>query len=350
MEIEIDGRPIGLKHPPYLVAELSANHNGCIDRAKKTIDAAMASGAEAVKLQTYTPDTMTIRCDKPDFLISGGPWDGYRLYDLYREAHTPYEWHRELFEYGKSCGITVFSTPFDETAVDLLEELDTPAYKIASFELLDLPLISYVGSTGKPIIMSTGMASEQEVTDAIRAARQSGCKDVLLLHCISSYPVPINSADVRKVSTLANQFGVGIGLSDHTLGNTAAIAAIALGACFIEKHFTISRREAGPDSSFSMEPREFQRLATSMKDAWLSLGDGSFDRTEVEAESKKFRRSIYFVKDLPAGAIVTERDIRRIRPGFGLSPGHWNDLLGKELRVAVERGTPASWDVFKDKE
>jgi len=196
--------------------------------------------------------------------------------------------------------------------------------------------------------MSTGMASRQEVTDAIRVARQSGCKDVLLLHCISSYPTPIDSADLRKISTLADQFGVGIGLSDHTLGNTAAIAAIALGACFIEKHFTISRCEAGPDSSFSMEPREFQRLATSMKDAWLSLGDASFDRTHVESASKRFRRSIYFVRDLPAGAIVTEHDIRRIRPGLGLSPGYWDDVLGKELRVAVERGTPASWDLFKD--
>jgi len=348
MEISINGRSIGPAHPPYLIAEISANHNGCLDRAKQTIEAARISGADAVKLQTYTPDTMTIDCDAPDFRISGGPWDGYRLYDLYGEAHTPYEWHRELFDYGRSQGITVFSTPFDETAVDLLEELKTPAYKIASFELLDLPLIKYVGRTGKPMIMSTGMASEKEVADAIQAAREAGCTQILLLHCISSYPAPIDSTDLRKISTLAKQFDVGIGLSDHTLGNTAAIAAIALEACVVEKHFTISRLAGGPDSGFSVEPEEFKALAATIKDAWLSLGDGSFDRTQAESASKKFRRSIYFVKDLPAGAIVSEHDIRRIRPGFGLSPGYWDDLLGKELRVAVERGTPTSWELFKD--
>ena len=348
MEISINGRSIGPTHPPYLIAELSANHNGCLDRAKQTINAALTSGADAVKLQTYTPDTMTIDCDAPDFQISGGPWDGYRLYDLYSEAHTPYEWHRELFDYGRSQGITVFSTPFDETAVDLLEELETPAYKIASFELLDLPLIKYVGRTGKPMIMSTGMASEKEIADAIQAAREAGCKEVLLLHCISSYPAPIDSADLRKISTLAKQFDVGIGLSDHTLGNTAAIAAIALEACVVEKHFTISRQAGGPDSAFSAEPEEFKDLANTMKDAWLSLGEGGFDRAGVEVGSKRFRRSIYFVKALPAGAILVKDDIRRIRPGFGLHPRHWDDLLGRELRVPVERGTPVSWDLFKD--
>lgn len=348
MTFTISGRAIGPTHPPYIIAELSANHNGSLERALETIDVALRCGAEAIKLQTYTADTMTIDCNLPDFMIKGGLWDGYKLYDLYKWAQTPFEWHQVIFEHARKCGITVFSTPFDESAVDLLENLNTPAYKIASFEIVDLPLIRYVASTGKPMIMSTGMASESEIEEAVTTARDAGCNDLVLLHCISSYPAPIDQANLLQMPVLAKRFGTVPGLSDHTLGTTASVAAVALGACLIEKHFTISRADKGPDSEFSLEPADLARLCADTRDAWLALGLAGFERQKAEEDSKLFRRSIYFVCDLPAGAIVRPQDIRRIRPGNGLAPKHFDKLIGRRLKTAVTRGTAATWDKFAD--
>lgn len=348
MPFAINGRLIGPDQPPYIIAELSANHNGSLERAIASIDAACRCGADAVKLQTYTADTLTIDCNAPDFMIRGGLWDGYKLYDLYRWAETPYDWQLPLFEHGRKRGITVFSTPFDETAVDLLEDLGCPAYKIASFELVDLPLIRYVASTGKPMIMSTGLANEQEIAEAIEVARVAGCRDLALLHCISSYPAPIDQANLRQILLLSRRFDTLGGLSDHTMGTTAAIAAVALGACLIEKHFTISRADKGPDSEFSLEPDELLRLCAEARDAWRALGTDGFARPAAEAGSDVFRRSIYFVRDLPAGAIVGPEDIRRIRPGKGLAPKHFDALVGRRLKVAVSRGTATTWELFED--
>lgn len=347
MSIKIDQRTIGPGHPPFIIAELSANHNGSLERALETIDTAHRSGADAIKLQTYTPDTMTIDCDLPDFIIRGGLWDGYKLYDLYKEAHTPYEWHAPLFARARKLGMTVFSTPFDETAVDLLESLDAPVYKIASFEVTDLPLIRYVANTGKPIIMSTGMASEEEIAEAVDTARSAGCRDLVLLHCISSYPAPMEQANLRQIPILSDRFGTAVGLSDHTMGTTAAVAAVALGAVIIEKHFTLSRANKGPDSEFSLEPEELQRLCVDTRDAWSALGQGGFTRQEAEVQNLQFRRSIYFVEDLPAGTVIEARHVRRIRPGHGLSPKCIDQLLGSRLLVDVSFGMPVSTEVVE---
>jgi pseudaminic acid synthase len=330
--------------PPFVIAEVSANHNGSLDRALATITAAKKCGADAVKIQTYTADTMTIDCDLPDFVIQGGLWGGYKLYDLYKLAQTPYEWHKPLFQHAKKEGITLFSTPFDETAVDLLESLNTPAYKIASFELVDLPLIEYVARTGKPMIMSTGMASEEEIAEAVITAEKAGCKELVLMHCISSYPTPMDQANLRQISALAERFKLPVGLSDHTLGTTASVASVALGACVIEKHFTLSRADKGPDCEFSLEPHELKRLCEEVKDAWAALGRAGFDREKAEKGSKIFRRSIYFVKDLPAGHVIGQEDIRRIRPGFGLPPKMYGKLIGKKLLNEVRAGTPLQKD------
>jgi pseudaminic acid synthase len=346
--IIIDNQKIGPEQAPYIIAELSANHNGSLDRALQTIDEAKRCGANAIKLQTYTADTMTIDCDRDEFMVKGGLWDGYKLYDLYRWAETPFEWHKAMFEHARKIGITVFSTPFDETAVDLLEGLNAPAYKIASFENTDLPLIRYVAKTGKPMIMSTGMATEGEIAEAVDAARSAGCRELVLLHCISSYPAPMDQANIRQLAELGRRFDVVPGLSDHTLGTTASVAAVALGACVIEKHFTMSRADKGPDSEFSIEPDELARLCQETKDAWMALGHIGYDRQPTEAGSKVFRRSVYFIRDLPAGSVVSSEDIRRIRPGMGLAPKHLDDLLGRRLKVAVQRGTPTSWDVFDE--
>lgn len=303
-------------------------------------------GADAIKLQTYTADTMTIDCDAPDFNIKGGLWDGFKLYDLYKWAQTPFDWHQAMFAHARKIGITVFSTPFDESAVDLLESLNTPAYKISSFENTDLPLIRYVARTGKPIIMSTGMASESEIVEAVDTARRAGCKDLVLLHCISSYPAPLDQANIRQLAELGSRFDVIPGLSDHTLGTTVSIAAVALGACVIEKHFTLSRADKGPDSEFSIEPDELSQLCIQTRDAWKALGRVGYERQQSEEASKVFRRSIYFVSDLPAGSIIGPDDIRRIRPGMGLAPKYFDKLLGKQLKYAVVRGTPTSEDLF----
>jgi pseudaminic acid synthase len=348
MTYKINDRAIGPAHPPYIIAELSANHNGVLARALKTIDAAVGCGADAIKLQTYTADTMTIDCDRPEFLIKGGLWDGYKLYDLYKWAETPFEWHQAMFQHARKRGITVFSTPFDETAVDLLESLDAPAYKVASFEVTDLSLIRYIAGTGKPMIMSTGMASEIEIEEAVSTAREAGCKNLVLLHCISSYPAPMDQANLRQMAELARRFGTIPGLSDHTLGTTASVAAVALGACVIEKHFTLSRADKGPDSEFSIEPAEFEKLCQDTRDVWSALGKVGYQRQPAEEGSKVFRRSVYFVRDLAAGTVVTSDDIRRIRPGMGLAPKHIDTLIGKRLKVGITRGTATSWDLFDE--
>jgi N-acetylneuraminate synthase len=348
--ITINERKIDASTPPYLIAELSANHNGSLDRAKLSIKIAKDCGVDAVKIQTYSADTMTINCDRDDFIIKGGLWNGYKLYDLYREAYTPYEWHSELFRYAKEIGITLFSSPFDETAVDLLESLNTPAYKIASFELTDLPLISYVAKKKKPILMSTGMANEEEISEAIETARIGGCNSLLLFHCISSYPTPIDQANLNQITNLKKKFGVSIGLSDHTIGNTCAIAAVALGACAIEKHFTLSREEKSHDSQFSIEPSELIELVDQSNNTWKALGEKNFIRPESELGSKVFRRSIYFVTNLKSGEKITSSSIRRIRPGFGIPSKHFDELIGMTVIRDVARGEPVSWDILKGPE
>jgi pseudaminic acid synthase len=346
MIAEINGRKIGKGHPPYIIAELSANHNGSLERAFETIKAAHESGAHAIKIQTYTADTMTIDCDREDFMIHGGLWDGYKLYDLYKWAETPFEWHKAIFDYAANLGITIFSTPFDESAVDLLESLDTPAYKIASFEATDLPLIRYVASKGKPVIMSTGMCSESEISEAVATAREAGCENLVLLHCISSYPAPMDQANLLQMPRLTERFETIPGLSDHTLGTTASVAAVALGACVIEKHFTLSRNDKGPDSEFSIEPDELKRLCQDTFDAWSALGKPGFERQKAEEGNKHFRRSVYFIKDMKAGDIITPAHIRRIRPGFGLPPKYFDQLIGKRVNKDVDRGTATAWELI----
>jgi N-acetylneuraminate synthase len=343
---EIAGRQIGLEYPPYIIAEVSANHGGSLEKAKQTIAAAAASGAHAVKIQTYTADTMTIDCDQEDFMIRGGLWDGYKLYDLYKKGETPYEWHPELFAHAQRLGITLFSTPFDETAVDLLMRLNAPAYKIASFELVDLPLIKHVAKAGKPMLMSTGMASEQDVSEALEAARMAGARDILLFHCISSYPTPIDQANIGMVRTLRNTFKVEVGLSDHTMGNIAGIAAVALGAVAIEKHFTTNRLDKDLDSEFSVEPHEMKNLVDTTAACWHSLGGERYCRATVESSGLKLRRSLYFSKNLKAGDTIQREDIRRIRPGYGLPPKFLETVVGGKVLVNVLKGTPVNLEII----
>lgn len=339
MHIKIEGRKIGHDFPPYIIAELSANHNGQLERALQTIEMAKNMGAAAIKLQTYTADTLTIDCDKEDFQIVDGLWKGYNLYNLYKWAHTPYEWHKTMFNYARKLEITCFSTPFDESAVDLLEDLNAPAYKIASFEAVDLPLIQYVAQTGKPMIISTGMANLDEISEAVETARDSGCKELVLLHCISSYPAPVEQSNIRTINDLANRFGVVSGLSDHTLGTTVATASVALGASLIEKHVTLSRDDKGPDSDFSLEPHELKQLCRDTKDAWSALGVAGFERQPAEEQNMKFRRSLYIVKNIKKGEILTSEHVRRIRPGFGIAPKFYDEILGKQVNRDLERGT-----------
>lgn len=346
--IIISGREISENHKPYVIAEISANHNGSIERAKQSIELAMKSGADAIKIQTYNADTMTIDCDSDDFIVKGGLWNGYKLYDLYNEAHTPYVWHQELFKFAKELGVTLFSTPFDETAVDLLESLNAPAYKIASFELTDLPLISYVAKFKKPMLISTGMANQNEIAEALECARSAGCNSLLLFHCISSYPAPIEQANLRSIQKLKKEFGITVGLSDHTIGNIAAITAVALGAAAIEKHFTISRSDKGPDSEFSIEPDELRNLVEDVNEAWISLGKNELIRPKSEDNSRIFRRSLYFVRDLKSGSLIKPEDIRRIRPGFGISPKFCNDIIGKITVKDIKRGQAVEWSLIKD--
>ena len=329
---------------PYVIAEISGNHNGSIDRAKELIKLAQSNGADCVKIQTYTPDTMTIKSDKDDFIINGGLWDGYKLWDLYDWAQTPYEWQMELFNYAKSIDMTIISTPFDETAVDLLESLDCPFYKIASFELTDLPLIKYVAEKNKPIILSTGMANEDEINDAINVVNKYGSGDFVLLHCVSGYPTPVDQINLETITLLKDKFNCQVGLSDHTLGNTSAVLSIALGAKVIEKHFTFKRSEGGPDADFSMEPDELKDLTSSIKMAHKALGKGSFEMKSAEESNIKFRRSIYIVENIKKGDIFTTQNIRRIRPGYGLPPKDFKNILGKKASRDLIRGNPLGLD------
>jgi len=339
-KVVIDGRTIGSGYAPYVIAELSANHNGSIDQALKIIDAAVAAGADAVKLQTYRPDTITLDADGPDFRIVGGLWDGRRLYDLYEWAHTPWEWHEALFAHAKARGITIFSSPFDPTAVDLLEELGAPAYKIASFEAVDLPLIRYVASKGKPMIISTGMADLDEITEAVEAARAGGCAELALLHCVSGYPAPASDYNLATLADMAARFDVPVGLSDHTIDNTTAIASVALGAAIIEKHMTLDRTGGGPDDSFSLEPDEFAALCKGARTAWEAMGTVDYGRKSSEVANVKFRRSLYFVKDMKAGDVITEECVRSVRPGYGLAPKFLDEILGKYVKHDIGRNSP----------
>jgi len=337
--IKISGREIGPGHPPYIIAEMSGNHNGDLGRALALIEAASRAGADAVKLQTYTADTITIDYDGPEFTIDSGLWAGRTLYELYGEAHTPWEWHPVLFARAAELGLTVFSSPFDDTAVDFLEGLGVPAYKIASFELLDLPLVRRVAATCKPLIMSSGMASEEEIGEALEAARSAGAKQIALLHCVSGYPTPAREANLNMITTLARRFAVPVGLSDHTLGIVVSTAAVALGACVIEKHFTLARADGGPDAAFSLEPGELAELATSCCAAWGALGRGDFQRSPSEIENRRFRRSLYVVENIASGEVFTVRNIRSIRPGFGLAPRYLPEILGKRATCNLIRGT-----------
>lgn len=342
--VTIAGRAIGPGQPPYIVAELSANHGGSLDHALAVMSAAKAAGADAVKLQTYTADTITIDHDGPEFRVKGGLWDKRKLYDLYQEAHTPWDWHPALFAKGKELGIPVFSTPFDHTAVDFLEQLDPPAYKIASFELVDLPLVRRIAVTGRPTILSTGMASPEEIAETVAAFREAGGGELVLLHCVSGYPTPAAQSNLRRIPKLAEEFACPVGLSDHTLGTEVAVAAVALGACLIEKHFTLRRADGGPDAAFSLEPDEMGMLVQGTKSAFAALGTGAPARAEVEQGSMAFRRSIYVVRDIAAGEQLTASNIRIIRPGFGLAPRHMPELLGRRARRAISRGTALTWD------
>lgn len=345
-KITINNRDIGTSFPPYIIAELSANHNGSLDTALKIIEEAKRCGADAIKLQTYSADTITLNSQNEEFMIRGGLWDGQSLYELYQKAQMPWEWHKPLFDHARALDITIFSSPFDRTAVDLLEDLNAPAYKIASFEAVDLPLIKYVAATGKPMIISTGMADKEEIGEAIQAAYDGGCKELVVLHCVSGYPAPAEDYNLLTMVDMAKLFNVPVGLSDHTLDNTTAIAAITLGACVIEKHFTLDRSGGGPDDSFSLEPKELQQLCQSAKTAWQALGQVDYGRKSSEQGNAKFRRSLYFVKDLKAGDIIDESCIRSVRPGFGLAPKFYDELLGKKLAQNVSLNSPVRWDVI----
>jgi N-acetylneuraminate synthase len=345
--ISIAGRRISTSDAPYVVAELSANHNGRLDTALKLIEEAERAGADAVKLQTYRPDTITLNSDAEEFQIHGGLWDGKTLYQLYEEAHMPWDWHAPLFEHARKLGIAIFSTPFDNSAVDLLEDLNAPAYKIASFEAVDLPLIKYAASAGKPMIISTGMADVDEIQEAVDAARSGGCKELAILHCVSGYPAPAADYNLRTISDMIDRFGLVTGLSDHTLDNATAIASIALGAAIIEKHFTLDRQGGGPDDSFSLEPADLAALCRDCKTAWAALGEVDYGRQPSEQANVKFRRSLYFVKDLKAGDVITPNAVRSVRPGFGVAPKYWNEVIGKRVRRDIKANSRVEFELLQ---
>lgn len=343
-ELNIAGRIISPDHSPYVIAELSANHNGDKDQAMRLIKAAKETGADAVKIQTYRADTITLPSDADAFTIKGGLWDGRTLYDLYEEAYTPWDWHKPMFEYARELGITMFSSPFDPTAVDLLEDLNAPAYKIASFEAVDLPLIRYVASTGKPMIISTGMADAEEIAEAIAAAREGGCKELAILHCVSGYPAPAEDYNLATIPDMMDRFGLVTGLSDHTLDNTTAIASVAMGGAIIEKHFTLDRSAGGPDDSFSLEPTEFTTLCSSAKTVWAARGNVDYGRKSSEQGNVMFRRSLYVTKPIAAGEEITPDNVRSVRPGHGLAPKHYDAVLGRHAIRDLTFAEPLTWE------
>ena len=345
---KIANRSIGVGAAPFIIAEMSGNHNQSLERALEIVDAAAKTGAHALKIQTYTPDTMTLDLDEREFYINDPKslWSGTSLYKLYGQAYTPWEWHDAIFKRAKELGIIAFSTPFDDTAVDLLESLDVPCYKIASFENTDLPLIRRVAATGKPMIISTGMASIAELDDTVRAARQAGCKDLVLLKCTSTYPATADNTNILTIPHMRELFGCEVGLSDHTMGVGVSVASVALGATVIEKHFTLNRADGGVDSTFSMEPAEMRQLVVETERAWQALGQVSYGATAAEQKSLVFRRSLYVVKDLQAGDVLTQDNVRAIRPGLGLPTKYTEQVLGKVVKHAVPRGTGVSWDMF----
>ena len=348
-EIIIESHRIGSDHPPFVVAELSGNHNGSYERMLQLLNAAKTAGAHAVKLQTYTPDTITLNIHTNEFLISDQKslWKNRTLYDLYAEAHTPWEWHAPIFEYCRSIGLTVFSTPFDETAVDFLENLNVPCYKIGSPEIVDLHLIKKVAETKKPLIISTGAASSDEIQEAVKTARNAGCKDLILLKCTAAYPASPQDMNLRTIPDMEKKFNALVGLSDHSLGIGVSIASVALGACFIEKHLTLSREEGGVDSAFSMEPQEFQELVVEVDRAWKALGKVHYSPLPSEKVTHSHRPSLYFVEDIQEGTTIEPQHIRSVRPAAGLPPKEWEHVIGKTLIHSVKKGTPVSWDNFK---
>lgn len=345
--IEISGRKVGVGHPTYIVAEMSANHNQDFDQAVRILHAAKEAGADAVKLQTYTPDTLTIRSDNEYFRIGKGTlWDGKTLYELYSEAYMPWEWQPKLKEIADELGITLFSTAFDSSAVDFLEEMGMPVHKVASFEIVDIPLIEKMARTGKPLIISTGMATLEEIEEAVQAARNAGVTQIALLKCTSAYPAPPEEMNLCTIPHLAEAFGVPVGLSDHTLGIEVPIAAVALGACIVEKHFTLSRDIPGPDSAFSLEPHEFKAMVEAIRKVEKALGRVHYGPEEHEAKSRVFRRSLFVVKDVKAGEEFTEENVRSIRPGYGLPPKFLKDVLGRRAACDIKRGTPLDWSLI----
>jgi pseudaminic acid synthase len=346
--ITIAGRNIGTDCAPFVIAEMSGNHNQSLERALQIVEAAAKAGAHGLKIQTYTPDTMTLDLDEREFHISDSKslWAGTSLYKLYAEAYTPWEWHEPIFQRAHSLGMIAFSTPFDETAVDFLEELRVPCYKIASFENTDLPLIRRVAATGKPLIISTGMASVAELDEAVRTARGAGCDSLVLLKCTSTYPATPENSNITTIPHLREMFGCEVGLSDHTMGVAVAVASIALGASVVEKHFTLNRADGGVDSTFSLEPAEMAQLVIETERAWQALGKVRYGATEAEKQSMQFRRSLYVVQDLKAGDVLTKQNLRAIRPGLGLPPKHLDEVIGMTISRDARRGTPLSWDLL----
>lgn len=346
--IEINGRRVGPGCPAYVVAEMSANHNRDFNQAVQILEAARQAGADAIKLQTYTPETLTIDCDNSYFVVGkGSPWEGRTLHELYGEAYTPWEWQPKLKEIATQLGLDCFSSPFDATAVDFLERMDVPVYKIASFELVDFPLIKRVAATGKPLILSTGMATLLEIEEALQIIRDAGGDEVVLLKCTSAYPAAPEDMNLRAISQFSEKFGVPVGLSDHTMGITAPVAAVALGACMIEKHFTLSREVSGPDSAFSLEPQEFKAMVDAVRAAEAALGSIEFGISESEATSRPFRRSLFVVRDVGAGEVFTAENVRSIRPGYGLHTKHLEEIIGRKATRDIRRGTPLSWDLVE---
>ncbi len=346
--IEIGGKRIGEGEPVFVVAELSANHLQDLDLALKTIEAIKESGADAVKLQTYTPDTITLNVKNEHFMIKEGTlWDGQYLYDLYKKAYTPWEWHEKLFNFAKELGLVCFSSPFDKTAVDFLEELGTPAYKVASFEIVDIPLIEYIASKGKPIIISTGIATLSDIEEAIEACKRAGNEQIILLKCVSEYPTPYEDANLRTIPNMRETFGVPVGLSDHTLGIAVPIASVALGAVMVEKHFILDRNLGGPDSAFSLEPKEFKAMVSAIRQVEKALGKVSYELTERQKAMRKFSRSLFVAKDIKAGETFTEENVRSVRPAVGLHPKYLKDILGRRARFDIKAGTPLSWELVE---